>query len=44
MGLASKEQIDRVKAETTAVVENAVKFAEESPNPDPAEIFTDVLA
>ena len=44
MGLASSDQIDQVKAEATAAVANAVKFAEESPDPDPGEIFDDVLA
>ena len=44
MGLASRDQIDRVRAEVTAAVENAVKFAADSPEPDPKEIFDDVLA
>jgi pyruvate dehydrogenase E1 component alpha subunit len=44
MGLVSRDQIDEIEAEVTAAVASAVKFAEDSPDPDPAEIFTDVLA
>jgi pyruvate dehydrogenase E1 component alpha subunit len=44
MGLASRDQIEEIKAGVVADVANAVKFAEESPDPDPAEIFNDVLA
>ena len=36
--------LDAMDAETHAVVEAAVKFADDSPDPDPAELFTDVLA
>jgi TPP-dependent pyruvate/acetoin dehydrogenase alpha subunit len=31
-------------AEVLAEVEEAVKFADESPDPEPDELFTDVLA
>lgn len=44
MGLASRDQVEEIKAGVVADVANAVKFAEESPDPDPAEIFNDVLA
>lgn len=43
-GLATQKQIDEIKAEVIAIVEKSVKFSEESPDPDPAEIFNDVLA
>ena len=44
MGLATEDQIDSVKSEVRDAVAVAVKFAEESPEPDPSEIFNDVLA
>jgi pyruvate dehydrogenase E1 component alpha subunit len=36
--------LDAMDAEIKAHVEEAVKFADESPDPDPAELYTDVLA
>jgi pyruvate dehydrogenase E1 component alpha subunit len=36
--------LDAMDGEIHAVVEAAVKFADDSPDPDPAELFTDVLA
>jgi pyruvate dehydrogenase E1 component alpha subunit len=36
--------LDALDAEVHAEVDDAVKFADESPDPDPAELFTDVLA
>jgi pyruvate dehydrogenase E1 component subunit alpha len=36
--------LDAMDAEVHAEVDEAVKFADESPDPDPAELFTDVLA
>ena len=43
-GVADEEQLDEIKAEAKAVVDEAVKFAEESPEPDLAELYTDVYA
>jgi len=36
--------LDAMDAEIHAQVDEAVKFADESPDPDPAELYTDVLA
>ena len=36
--------LDTIKAEARAVVDEAVKFAEESPEPEVAELYTDVYA
>jgi pyruvate dehydrogenase E1 component alpha subunit len=36
--------LDALDAAVHAEVEEAVKFADESPDPDPAELYTDVLA
>ena len=36
--------LDAMDGEIHGVVEAAVKFADDSPDPDPAELFTDVLA
>jgi pyruvate dehydrogenase E1 component alpha subunit len=36
--------LDAMDAEIKAQVDEAVKFADESPDPDPAELYTDVLA
>jgi pyruvate dehydrogenase E1 component alpha subunit len=41
-GLVSAEQFAEVDAQTTAIIEEAVKFAEESAWPKPEEVFTDV--
>jgi pyruvate dehydrogenase E1 component alpha subunit len=37
-------RLDAIDAEIHAEVEEAVKFADESPDPDLAELYTDVLA
>jgi pyruvate dehydrogenase E1 component alpha subunit len=37
-------KLDEIKAEARAVVDEAVKFAEESPEPEIAELYTDVYA
>ena len=42
--MATTEQIEAVKVEMREVVAAAVKFAEESPEPELSELFTDVLA
>ena len=41
-GLVSAEQFAEVDAQTAAIIEEAVKFAEESSWPKPEEVFTDV--
>jgi pyruvate dehydrogenase E1 component alpha subunit len=38
------QQIQRIDEEVTAQVEEAVKFAEESPEPDPKDLYRDVYA
>lgn len=43
-GLASKSDLDSIKKDIDSVVADAVKFAEESPNPDPDELFDDIYA
>jgi pyruvate dehydrogenase E1 component alpha subunit len=40
----SEESLDEIKRESKAVVDEAVKFAEESPEPEIAELYTDVYA
>ncbi len=40
----SEETLDEIKREAKAVVDVAVKFAEESPEPELAELYTDVYA
>ena len=40
-GLATSEELDAIDASIKIKVEEAVKFAESSPFPDPAEAFTD---
>ena len=37
-------RLDAMDAELHAEVDEAVKFADDSPDPDPAELYTDVLA
>jgi acetoin:2,6-dichlorophenolindophenol oxidoreductase subunit alpha len=41
-GLFTAEDLDAVDAHNRALVDDAVRFAEESPLPDPAELTTDV--
>ena len=43
-GLTTSAVIDDLKASVDDEVAAAVKFAEESPQPDPDELFDDVLA
>lgn len=43
-GFASSEDLDRIDAEETAVIDDAVKFADESPEPSYEELFEDVYA
>jgi pyruvate dehydrogenase E1 component alpha subunit len=44
MGLAAADQIDEIKADVDDAVATAVKFAEDSPEPELSEIHNDVLA
>jgi len=43
MGVATPEELDGIYAKAKAEVEEAVKFAEESPYPDVSEAYTDVF-
>jgi len=42
--MLTNEEIERIDEEITAQVEDAVKFAEESPEPDPKDLYRDVYA
>jgi len=42
-GALDQAGVDALDAEVRAEVEEAVKFADESPDPEPAELFTHVL-
>ena len=42
--MVSDEQLQQIDEEVTAQVEEAVKFAEESPEPDPKDLYRDVYA
>jgi pyruvate dehydrogenase E1 component alpha subunit len=42
--MLTDEEIERIDQEVTAEVEEAAKFAEESPEPDPAELYRYVYA
>jgi len=44
MGMANDADIQKIRAQVDAVVAESVEFAENSPNPDESELFTDVLA
>ena len=39
---ATQEELDAVKAEAEAEMDEAVKFADESPYPDPATVLDDM--
>ena len=43
-GIVSRQELEKFLAEATATVEEAVRFAEESPWPDPQEALQDVYA
>ncbi len=43
-GAASETELDRIQAEVDQVIEEAVRFAASSPDPDPAELFSDVYS
>src|SRR6266496_169902 len=42
-GVLDQAALDALDAEVHAEIEEAVKFADDSPDPDPDELFTDVL-
>ncbi|MDX9689209.1 MAG: pyruvate dehydrogenase (acetyl-transferring) E1 component subunit alpha [Alphaproteobacteria bacterium] len=42
-GLADVEELNRIEKEIKYIVNAAAVFAQESPEPDPAELYTDVL-
>jgi pyruvate dehydrogenase E1 component alpha subunit len=44
LGMIDDAGIAVIEAEVAAAVADAVKFAEESPEPDPSELFADVYA
>jgi pyruvate dehydrogenase E1 component alpha subunit len=43
-GVLKDSEFQKIEAEVKQQVENAVRFAEESPLPDPKELYTDVYA
>jgi len=43
-GIATEDELKALDKETRAIVNNAAEYATESPEPDPAELYTDVLA
>jgi TPP-dependent pyruvate/acetoin dehydrogenase alpha subunit len=43
-GKIAKAELDRIDSETAAELERAIKFARESPLPDPSEVTDDVFA
>lgn len=43
-GVVSDSELQEIEAQVKEQVEKAVKFAEESPFPDPKELFTDIYA
>jgi pyruvate dehydrogenase E1 component alpha subunit len=42
--MLDEQEIHKIDEEVTAQVEEAVKFAEESPEPDPKDLYRDVYA
>ncbi len=44
LGLLGDAELAEMEAAVKAEVDDAVKFADESPDPDPSELFTDVYA
>ncbi len=43
MGVATEELLNQIRTKAVSEVEEAVKFAEESPFPEPSEAYTDVF-
>lgn len=44
MGIMTEEQMEKIRSEVSEMIEEAVKFAEESPWPSPEEVLEDVYA
>jgi pyruvate dehydrogenase E1 component alpha subunit len=42
--MVNDQELQKIDEEITAQVEEAVKFAEESPDPDPKDLYRDVYA
>ena len=40
---ASAEDLKAIDADVRAIVADAAEFAQESPEPDPSELYTDIL-
>ena len=43
-GAASEEALKTIDKEVKAIVTDAADFAQQSPEPDPSELYTDILA
>lgn len=43
-GIATGEQIEAIEREERALIDGAIRFAEESPDPDPQQLWSDVYA
>jgi pyruvate dehydrogenase E1 component alpha subunit len=43
-GLATDDALKAIDKETRQIVNTAAEFATESPEPDPSELYTDILA
>ena len=44
LGYVQQTELDQIKAEKAEIIENAVKFAENSPDPSADDVLTDVFA
>ncbi|MBA7656176.1 Acetoin:2,6-dichlorophenolindophenol oxidoreductase subunit alpha [subsurface metagenome] len=44
MGILTEKEADKIHQEALEAIDKAVKFAEESPFPEPEEVLTDVHA
>jgi pyruvate dehydrogenase E1 component alpha subunit len=42
-GIATEDKLKKIEKDVKAVMNDAAKFAQESPLPDPSELYTDVL-
>jgi pyruvate dehydrogenase E1 component alpha subunit len=42
-GIASEDDIKKIDAEVKAIITEAAEYAQQSPEPDPSELYTDVL-
>ena len=43
-GIATQEEVEAVRSDVAATIEEALEFARESPYPDPEDLFTDMYA